>query len=107
MGQHTTVTLVILAAWLGLAAVSPDGPAPCETCEPAAADLAPQAGDGEPSEDQDGRINPGIFVLALVLVSILVATIMVIRQSKPGMPEGYDDDEPEDGTSDDPDTSSR
>lgn len=75
----------------------------CEQCEPSPPILAAQADDGAGAAD-DG-FNPGIILLIVVVASVIVATVMVLRQSKPGLPEGYDD-APEDGTSGDRDTSS-
>jgi hypothetical protein len=35
--------------------------------------------------------NVGILILIVVIISMIVATIMLLRQSKPGLPDDYDD----------------
>ncbi len=49
----------------------------------------------EPANGDDD-FNPGILILAAVIVSIIVATVMLLRQSKPGLSDfedaGDDDD---------------
>jgi hypothetical protein len=53
------------------------------------AESAPNDGD-----DAVGEFNIGILILVLVIISMIVATVMLLRQSKPGLPEddGGDDD---------------
>jgi hypothetical protein len=46
------------------------------------------------TDSEDGAMeefNVGILVLVVVIVSMIVATIMLLRQSKPGLPDDYDD----------------
>jgi hypothetical protein len=46
--------------------------------------------------DADEGFNPGVAILLVVIISIILATIMLLRQSKPGLPDNYDrDDEPD------------
>jgi hypothetical protein len=52
-------------------------------------EIAPQAENG--ATDDDDEFNLGILVLAVVIISIITATIMLLRQSKPGLPDNYDD----------------
>lgn len=49
---------------------------------------------------EDEEFNLGILVLLVVILSIITATIMLLRQSKPGLPENLDDPDDE-GTTDD------
>jgi hypothetical protein len=56
---------------------------------------------GDPAANDDD-FNPGILVLVAVIISIIVATIMLLRQSKPGLPDNYDDGDDYDAGEDDP-----
>lgn len=46
--------------------------------------------DGTTGTDGNGEFNVGILVLAVVIGSIIIATMMLFWQSKPGLPETYD-----------------
>ena len=47
------------------------------------------------------EFNVGILILVAVVISIIVATVMLLRQSKPGLPEDYGDDDDFEGAGDD------
>jgi hypothetical protein len=51
--------------------------------------IVTQAEDGGGAADDE--FNPGLLILAAVILSIIVATIMLLRQSRPGLPDNYDD----------------
>jgi hypothetical protein len=50
----------------------------------------------------DETFNPGLLILGAVIISIIVATVMLLRQSKPGLPDNYDVDDDDDAGTDDP-----
>jgi hypothetical protein len=55
-------------------------------------EVTAQAEDGT---DADEGFNLGIAILLIVIISIILATIMLLRQSKPGLPDNYDSGEDE------------
>jgi hypothetical protein len=62
----------------------------------------------EGNDPADEGFNPGVVILLIVILSIIVATVMLVRQSKPGFPDDLvDDDFGNGGTSDDRDASTR
>lgn len=80
---------LFLIIWMAVAV--PGLVTACDPCESPLLATAAQTETG--ADDTGGGINPGIFVLAAVLVSIVVATIMVLRQSKPELPPDDEDRE--------------
>jgi hypothetical protein len=50
----------------------------------------------------DDEFNPGILILVAVIISIIVATVMLLRQSKPGLSEFKDTGDDYDAGEDDP-----
>ncbi len=55
------------------------------------------------NEANADEFNTGLLILGAVIISIIAATIMLLQQSKPGMPEDYDngDDAEEDDSASD------